>query len=280
MSLFNVDLEKVYTKEKEKVVKVITQLSNFNMSDVSRKIKAAELGGATYVDIAAHPDIVLESKLWTSLPICVSSIDPIALYKCVLVGADMVEIGNFDTFYDRNIYFSEKQVINLAKEVKFLLNNIKVCITIPHKFLLDQQIQLAVKLKKIAIEVIQTEGRSTKNRLLSKCNSRVLNSTCRASSTLSSSYIISKYINVPVIASSGIDILSAPIAISYGVSGVGLCSSLNKLQDIKSMAIYVNEIVISLSKSNSNESCIVDLKYTDYLVMHKVQCSFANDKIV
>lgn len=274
MNLFNSDLKNKCIEKK--VIKVITGLNNFNINDISKKVKAAELGGATYIDVAAHPDIVLESKLWTDLPICVSSIDPISLYKCILVGADMVEIGNFDIFYSNNISFCEKQVLDLAKETKLLLNSIKVCVTIPHKFSLKQQIQLAIALKEIGIEVIQTEGISTKNKLLSKYRSKILNSTYKASSALSSSYILSKYIDIPIIASSGIDTLSAPIAISYGASGIGVGSSLNNFQIINRMANYINEIINSLYNNNS----IINLQYNNYLIINIIQYSLINVKTI
>ena len=84
----------------KKSVKVITGIDNFKIIDIIKKIQAADLAGATYIDIAAHPLIVSIAKSITNLPVCVSSIDPIALYNCVLAGSDIVEVGNFDIFYD------------------------------------------------------------------------------------------------------------------------------------------------------------------------------------
>jgi Protein of unknown function (DUF561) len=40
--------------------------------------------------------------------ICVSAIDPDELVPCVAAGADMVELGNFDMFYDQ-VHISIKQ---------------------------------------------------------------------------------------------------------------------------------------------------------------------------
>jgi Protein of unknown function (DUF561) len=42
--------------------------------------------------------------------ICVSAIDPDELVPCVDAGADMVELGNFDMFYD--------QVLSLMNETQ------------------------------------------------------------------------------------------------------------------------------------------------------------------
>jgi Protein of unknown function (DUF561) len=44
--------------------------------------------------------VLLATRLNT-VSICVSAIDPDELVPCVDAGADMVELGNFDMFYDQ-----------------------------------------------------------------------------------------------------------------------------------------------------------------------------------
>lgn len=250
MDLYNKGLQ--YRICNKKYIKIITGLSNFNLKDIIKKVKAAELGGATYVDIAAHPDIVRKVKSLTNLPICVSSIDPVKLYECSLAGAHIIEIGNFDIFYNKNIVFSENQILALAKETKLLLNKAIICVTIPHTLLLGQQIRLANKLQEMGINMIQTEGISTKNKVLSNYKSEIYNSIYKASSALSISYALAEHLDIPIIASSGLNALSAPIAISYGASGIGLGSVLNNFTTINDMANYIYEISSSLSHFNIN----------------------------
>lgn len=235
----------------KKVIKIITGLANLDVNDVLDKVKAAEIAGATYVDIAANPDLVLVVKSMTSIPVCVSSINPKDLYQCVLAGADMVEIGNFDIFYSKNIIFSYNQIINIAQETKYLLNHIDICVTIPHHLLLEQQVKLARNLKQIGIKCIQTEGFMAKNSYQE--NNKIFKFINKSSSALSSSYAIAKSVNIPIIAASGINSISAPIAISYGASGIGLGSVLNDLNGINEIANYIQEVIESMYNYDKNK---------------------------
>nr|YP_010904227.1 hypothetical protein REQ04_pgp149 [Catenella fusiformis]WCH57478.1 hypothetical protein [Catenella fusiformis] len=257
----------VYTSKKKflkgRVVKVITGLSNFNVNDVINKVKAAEIAGADYVDIAADPNLVSLMKSLTSIPICVSSINPRDLYKCVLAGADIVEIGNFDIFYSKKIYFSSKQIIKIAQEVRNLLSDTYICVTIPNNLLLKQQVKLAVSLQDIGINCVQTEGLSTKNCIVNREKNFISNTIYKSSATLSSTYSVANSINIPLITASGISAMSAPIAISYGASGVGIGSVLNSLQSVYGMSNYIKEIIASISYFNnhtSGKACLTTLK--------------------
>ena len=232
---------------KKQAIKVITGLSNFKIEDIVMKIQAAELKGATYVDFAAHPDIVSVAKSITILPICASSINPIDLYSFVLAGADLVEIGNFDALYSRGIFFSRQQILDTVYQTKKLLGKVAICATIPHTFSLTDQIKLAVELEILGVDILQTEGRSSKTRFLAIKPSKAFTAAYKASSTISSVYTLSNYVCTPVLASSGLDYLSAPIAMNYGASIIGVSSALNQFRDIDDMAHYIQKIVTSLN---------------------------------
>lgn len=255
MSLSNTSLQKKFRKKA--ITKVITGLSNFNLNDIVIKIKAAELAKATYVDIAAHPDIVISAKSISTLPICVSSISPTDLYNCVLAGAEIIEIGNFDIFYNYGISFSELQILKLAEETRALFKNIIICVTIPHILPLERQIKLAIQLENLGIDLIQTEGKSSKNQDLCLTRSHIINSSYKSSCPLSSAYALSRVIQTPIIASSGLDNLSAPIAIACGASGVGIGSALNQFTNISLMANYLQEIVSSIDYNRGSISCVI-----------------------
>nr|YP_009546342.1 hypothetical protein [Gelidium gabrielsonii]AYO27690.1 hypothetical protein [Gelidium gabrielsonii] len=233
--------------ENKQVIKIIAGLSNFNVANVIKTVKAAEIAGGTYVDVASNPKLVKVLKSFTNLPICVSSIDTQELYNCLLAGADILEIGNFDAFYSKNIYFSISQIINLAKEVKSFSKNKPLCITIPHILSLSDQLYLVQQLQKLDINMIQTEGYTNKPSIIPSISSYILQATNFSSSTLSASYILSKYTNIPVIASSNINSVSAPVALSYGASGIGICSSLQNLKLIHQQVDYINQLKSSIS---------------------------------
>nr|P46314.1 RecName: Full=Uncharacterized protein ycf23 [Antithamnion sp.]CAA83938.1 unknown [Antithamnion sp.] len=236
-----------------KAIKVISGINNFNVGQIFKIIHACEISKATYVDVARNPKIVSFIKSISSIPVCVSSIDPRALYESVLAGADLVEIGNFDCFYTNGVYLSNDQIIAIVKQVKYLLPYTDICVTIPHILKLHEQIYLAQKLESLGINLLQTEGSITNfsnEKLLEakKINDNILYSTSMACCALSSVYSISKVVSLPVIASSGINGISASVALSYGASGIGIRSSVSKLGNIIDMSNYIDEMIFSTSK--------------------------------
>jgi len=92
-------------------MQIISGLQNFDRSSVASVVTAADKGGATHVDIACDEDLVKLALNLTTLPICVSSVDPSAVHSAVQAGAKMVEIGNYDSFYEMGIEFSSEQIL-------------------------------------------------------------------------------------------------------------------------------------------------------------------------
>jgi hypothetical protein len=126
-------------------------------------------------------------------------------------------------------------------------------VTIPHTLELKEQISLAQKLEALGIDMIQTEGISSKI----QSNSRLINSLNNASASLSSTYVLAKFTNIPIISSSSINPLSAPIAISYGASGVGIGSFLSNFHYPLDMSLVIRSIIQSMNdnldlSTNSN----------------------------
>jgi len=250
MCLFNQRLNASF--ENKQVIKVISGINNFNINEILKIVYAAEISGATYIDIAANPFLVSFIKTITNLPICVSSIYPNDLFDCVLQGADLVEIGNFDVFYSKGINLSKNQILKLAEETRSLIPNIDICVTIPHILTLDHQIQLAIDLEKLGINIIQTEGitaNTVNNFISSESIDNIYSFTSNASSALSSVYTISNAVNIPIIASSSINAISAPIAFSYGASAVGIRSAISNLNTVYKMSCYIEEIIYSILTS-------------------------------
>nr|YP_010988356.1 hypothetical protein UYM82_pgp023 [Rhodochorton tenue]WOK79552.1 hypothetical protein [Rhodochorton tenue] len=240
--------------KKKQILKIIIGLDNFNLSDTVTKVQAAERAGATYVDIAANVEILQEIQAISSLPVCVSSIDIEELFNCSKAGADMLEIGNFDIFYSKGITFSKTQVFNLARDLKNKLPQASICVTIPHKLSLQNQIILAKMLEDLGIDLIQTEGCSSQR----YTNNHLVNSISNASSALSSTYVFAKYIKTPIISSSGIHPLTAPMAISYGASGIGIGSFFNSCSSPLLRSKNIGSLVYSMQNSLSLNYEILD----------------------
>nr|YP_009398208.1 hypothetical protein [Thaumatella adunca]ARW67394.1 hypothetical protein [Thaumatella adunca] len=251
MNLSNIKLYNSF--KSKKVIKVITGIENTNISQIIKIAKASELSHVSYLDVAANTSIVKILKSFSSLPLCISSINPIDIYNCVSVGADLVEIGNYDFFYKQGIYFNTFQLINLVKEIKSFIGIIDICVTIPYHFHLNEQIYLAQALESLGVNILQTEGIFTPNQLKRSfiLEKNIWNSIDLSNFSLLSTYVISCYVNIPIITSSSLISLSTPIAKFYGASGIGIGSTIRQKKTIFDMVTYINEVYSSLIAADS-----------------------------
>ncbi|BAZ01575.1 hypothetical protein NIES37_55780 [Tolypothrix tenuis PCC 7101] len=225
------------------VLKAISGLNNFDSDRVAATIKAADLGGATFVDIAADADLVKLAKTLTNLPICVSAVEPEKFLQAVAAGADLIEIGNFDSFYAQGRKFEAEEVLALTHQTRALLPEITLSVTVPHILKLDQQVQLAEELVKAGADIIQTEGGTSSNPV----HPGTLGLIEKAAPTLAAAFEISRAVSVPVLCASGISSVTAPLAIAAGAAGVGVGSAINQLNSEVAMIAAVRSIVEALA---------------------------------
>lgn len=235
------ELNKAFANKK--ALKVISGLNNFDYQRVAMIAQAAERGGATYIDIAASPELVQQIRKITSLPICVSAVDPNLLWQSAQAGADLLEIGNFDCFYAQGRYFSAAEVLELTQKTKSLVPNLPLSVTVPHILPLDEQVELAETLVANGADLIQTEGGTSSQ----PTHAGVLGLIEKASPTLAAAYSISKAVSVPVICASGLSEVTVPMAIAAGASGVGVGSAINQLSTEVEMIAVVRSLVEALS---------------------------------
>jgi deoxyribose-phosphate aldolase len=223
----------------QRVLKVISGLNNFDASSVTKVVKAAQLGGATFVDIAADANLVKLVKSLIDLPVCVSAVEAEKFGEAVAAGADLIEIGNFDSFYAQGRVFEAEEVLALTKETRSLLPNITLSVTVPHILTLDKQVQLAEELVKAGADIIQTEGGTSSQ----PQNPGTLGLIEKAAPTLAAAYEISRAVSVPVLCASGISNVTVPLAIASGAAGVGVGSAINQLNSEVAMIAAVRGLV-------------------------------------
>lgn len=226
-----------------RALKIITGLTNFDADRVAITVKAAERGGATFVDIAADPNLVKLAKTLTNLAVCVSAVEPEKFLPCVEAGADLIEIGNFDAFYAQGRRFEAEEVLQLTRETRSLLPEITLSVTVPHILELDEQVQLAEELVKVGANIIQTEGGTSS----SPVHGGTLGLIEKAAPTLAAAYEISRAVRVPVLCASGISSVTAPMATAAGASGVGVGSAINRLDSEIAAIAGVCSLVEALS---------------------------------
>lgn len=226
-----------------RALKIISGLNNFDPQSVAATVKAAQLGGATFVDIAADPALVRLVRNLTTLPICVSAVEPQRFVAAVEAGADLIEIGNFDSFYAQGRRFEAAEVLALTLETRSLLPNITLSVTVPHILELDQQVQLAEELVKAGADIIQTEGGTSST----PTHAGTLGLIEKAAPTLAAAYEISHAVSVPVLCASGISSVTAPLALAAGAAGVGVGSAINQLNSEIAMVAAVRSLVEALA---------------------------------
>ena len=226
-----------------RALKIISGLNNFDRARVAATVKAAELGGATFVDIAADPDLVQMCRELTNLPVCVSAVEPEKLVSAVAAGADLIEIGNFDSFYAQGRRFEAAEVLELTEKTRSLLPDITLSVTVPHILELSEQVQLAEALVKAGADIIQTEGGVSAN----PTHAGTLGTIEKAAPTIAAAYEISRAVSVPVLCASGISNVTAPLAIAAGASGVGVGSAVNQLNSEVAMIAVVRSLVEALA---------------------------------
>lgn len=261
MNLLNTQLCKSFNSKK--IIKVITGIDNNNIAQIIKISRAAELSSASYIDIIANPNIVQLLKSFLSLPIFVSSINPIDIYNCVSVGADMIEIGNYNFFYKKGIYLSSCEIIELVQEIKCIIGKIDICVTILYYLDLNEQVLLAQKLEILGINLLQTEGVFINEEIqeIIPISNYLTDRTNLYSLSLLSTLILSSYVNLPIITSSSVNNISANIAKCYGASGVGIGSAIKKQENLYSMVKYINQVYYSLIEENYS----TDSEYQDEL---------------
>lgn len=227
-------------------LKIISGLTNFDRDRVAAVVRAAEQGGATFVDIAADADLVRLAKEITHLPICVSAVEAEAFLAPVEAGADLIEIGNFDAFYAQGIRFEADEVLALTQQTRQLLPTITLSVTVPHILALDEQVQLAEALVEAGADIIQTEGGTSSQPL----HGGTLGLIEKAAPTLAAAREISRVVSVPVLCASGLSDVTAPMAIASGAAGIGVGSAVNKLDNELAMVAVVRSLAEALRTIN------------------------------
>nr|YP_010337565.1 hypothetical protein MW560_pgp081 [Dixoniella grisea]UNJ17150.1 hypothetical protein [Dixoniella grisea] len=226
----------------KQLLKVISGITNLNVQNIRNIIEAAELSNASYIDIAADKNIISHAKQITNLPICVSVIDHSKVKECIYAGADLIEIGNFNFLYQKEFLVSCKDILHLCDKIRNMIPDINLCVTIPHFFSLQQQVKLAIMLEELGIDMLQTEGYPINH------TNNINKTLTHITQTLSSTYALSQYVNIPIITASSLSYLTIPIAQQYGASGIGIGTALYKLNNINAMISYIEDIELNFNQ--------------------------------
>ncbi|KAG0519237.1 hypothetical protein BDA96_09G247200 [Sorghum bicolor] len=121
----------------------------------------------------------------------------------------------------------DKDLVKLAMD----LTNLPICVSSVDPSAFHSAVEEGA-------DIIQTEG--------GKCSSPtkpgVLGLIEKATPTLAAAYSISRAVSIPVMCSSGLSSVTAPMAVTAGAAGVGVGSAINKLNDVVAMIAEVRSI--------------------------------------
>lgn len=235
-----IDLFKRHLDEK-RAVKIIAGIDNFDIDNIKKVVSSAEKAKASAVDICAREDIIREVRSMTDLPLFVSSIVPSELVRAVELGADAIELGNFDVLYKKGTSFSAADVLSLVEETKALLDDREIffSVTIPGEISTADQIELAIKLEALGVDLIQTEGHYSSSVELTGARALI----DRAELTISNTIELVRNVELPIMTATGINPTTAPFAFAAGASAVGCGSCVNKLSSDLAMVATISSLV-------------------------------------
>jgi len=247
-----IDLFKQHLKEK-RAVKVIAGIDNFDVENVKKVVTSAEKAGASAIDICANEEIFMVARQMTELPIFVSSIIPEELAQAVKLGADAIELGNFDALYKKGLRMDVEKVLELAKKTASLIDeDVFFCVTVPGHISIAEQIELARKLEEIGVDLIQTEGAAVAN--VQNDGARGLLETAQVS--ISNTIELTRNVDIPVMTASGITTTTAALAFAAGASAIGVGSCINKLDSSIGMIAVATNIVEIANKNVKVEETV------------------------
>ncbi|WP_036901095.1 MULTISPECIES: DUF561 domain-containing protein [Prochlorococcus] len=236
--------------KKGSLLKIIGGLDNFDEDSVVNIAKASALGGGDLIDIACDAGLVKAALQVSSLPVCVSAVDPQLFPSAVEAGASLIEIGNFDSFYAKGRFFESAEVLALTTETRRLIPDVFLSVTVPHFLPLDQQAQLGLDLVEAGADLIQTEGGKSST----PHNPGVRGLIEKAAPTLAAVHTISQAFSradcqIPIMCASGLSAVTAPLAIAAGASGVGIGSAVNRLSSEIEMIAMIKTLRESIDYS-------------------------------
>jgi len=232
----------------KRAVKIIAGIDNFDMDRVRNVVSAADRAGASAIDICADKEIISMVRNMTDLPMFVSSIHPEELAMAVSMGADAIELGNFDALYKKGISMSSNEVLNLVHQTLDMINKEDVffCVTIPGCIDISEQINLARKLEALHIDLIQTEGHYSN----SEPSNGVRGLIERAELTISNTIELSRNVEMPIMTATGINSTTASLAFASGAWAIGCGSCVNRLDSEISM-IAVSKSLVEIAARNT-----------------------------
>jgi hypothetical protein len=232
--------------ETRSFLKIISGINNFDKEKVLTVARAVKAANATAIDISAREDIIIAVReILKDTALVVSSVKVEELKRAQELGADILELGNFEALYEEGVYLSAAEVLSLAKELSEIkIEGTVLSVTVPGHLNINEQVKLAADLENLGVEIIQTEGS-----LPTDANSsNTLGVLQKVMLTLSNTIELSKNLKKTfILTASGISPDTAALAITAGAHGIGVGKYINRLESELEMLASIRRLQESLS---------------------------------
>ncbi|MBI6546860.1 MAG: DUF561 domain-containing protein [Cyanobacteria bacterium NC_groundwater_1444_Ag_S-0.65um_54_12] len=228
--------------------KAISGIDVFEPERVLPLVRAATKG-AHAVDVAADAELVAAARAAApALVIFASATNPEQL---VSSGADVLELGNYDAMYRAGQDPTAQEVLDWTRAIVAVTKGrIPLCVTVPGKLPLTEQLDLARTLQAAGADILQTEG------IIGSPGAEVKVSVIRLAEALANTKAIREVIDLPIILAGGIDAYSAPYAIAAGANGVGVGHFIKTQCDETGMAEAVVQVANALTSARVRGSAL------------------------
>ena len=253
--------EKILSALKNKsLVKIISGIQNYDKQKTLNVAMAGELGGATCIDISDDEEIIKTVRASVEVPLFFSSVDPKKLIRAQELGADVLEIGNYEPYYKEGRLFTRKEITEIVKAVKIAQGrNVLLCCTVPGTLEIENQVKLANVLLNLGVDILQTEGFPPETPVSDRSD-QAFNEILQSSSTLANLIELRKTLkDVPIICASGITPRTLPFVFAGGASGVGIGTYINSLPSQTLMQEKIEEIMETIKVAVKQTQSVKEL---------------------
>lgn len=233
-------------------LKVIAGIDNFDLKKVMSIAEAAYYGQAKAVDISAEPRIIKSVlEKYSDIPVFVSSINVSELEMAEKIGADVLELGNYEAFHKEGIFYESQDILKLSQKLVSVRKSALLSVTVPGHLEVAEQIKLALDLEEMGVEIIQTEGAS----MTPSSKPGILGQIEKVCLTLANTLEISKVLEKAyLLTASGINPDTAALAVASGASGIGVGKYVSKQESAIEKIAAVQALKNALSLNSSEKA--------------------------
>jgi thiamine monophosphate synthase len=231
---------------KKPFLKIIAGIENRDTDRVLNIVDAAVYCKVDALDICDDPEIikvVKERLLGSSTNLFVSSLQASKLKEAANLGADYLELGNYDHIYASGQRFSPESILSIAQEL-VTSGHSNLSVTVPGYLSPNEQANLAQSLVEIGVPIIQTEGGA----ISQPTSAGAIGLIEKAKVTLANTIELKNACpQACIMAAGGLSAATVPLALASGAQGIGIGNAISKLSSQIEMVAAIRSVQEKMS---------------------------------